>query len=105
MNTRIQVEHPVTEVLFGIDLVEAQLKLAMGSSVSEIVGNRSSTGHAIEFRINAEIWQNGFRPSPGVIQSWNLPAGSEFEWIHTVTKGSNQSILRFHDCQTDRSWT
>ena len=76
MNTRIQVEHPVTEVLFGIDLVEAQLKLAMGSSVSEIVGNRSSTGHAIEFRINAENWQNGFRPSPGVIQSWNLPAGS-----------------------------
>ena len=76
MNTRIQVEHPVTEVLFGIDLVEAQLKLAMGSRVSEIAGNCSSTGHAIEFRINAENWQNGFRPSPGVIQSWNLPAGS-----------------------------
>ncbi len=76
MNTRIQVEHPVTEVLFGIDLVEAQLKLSMGSRVSEIVGNRSSTGHAIEFRINAENWQNGFRPSPGVIRSWNLPAGS-----------------------------
>ena len=76
MNTRIQVEHPVTEQLFGIDLIEAQLRVACGESVDEIVKSPSSNGHAIEFRINAEHWQNRFMPSPGKIQGWNLPAGS-----------------------------
>ena len=76
MNTRIQVEHPVTEQLFGIDLIEAQLRVACGESVDEVVKSPSSNGHAIEFRINAEHWQNRFMPSPGKIQGWKLPAGS-----------------------------
>ena len=76
MNTRIQVEHPVTELLFGIDLIEAQLRLAMGAPLSEVLDQRRPVGHAIEFRINAENWMDGFQPSPGVIQKWRAPAGS-----------------------------
>ena len=76
MNTRIQVEHPVTEQLFGLDLVKAQIRIAAGESVSEIVSNFEPSGHSIEFRINAENWQNDFRPSPGRITQWQLPAGS-----------------------------
>ncbi len=75
MNTRIQVEHPVTELLFGLDLVEAQLHLAMGVQLSQLINNRAPLGHAIEFRINAENWQAGFQPSPGVIRNWSPPAG------------------------------
>ena len=76
MNTRIQVEHPVTELLFGVDLVEAQLRLAMGEKVSDVIGERSAVGHAMEFRINAEDWQSGFRPSPGTIRHWQPAAGA-----------------------------
>lgn len=75
-NTRIQVEHPVTEQLTGIDLIEAQLRIARGESVADIVDREAYSGHAIEFRINAEGWQHGFRPSPGRIKNWHLPAGS-----------------------------
>ena len=75
-NTRIQVEHPVTEQLTGIDLIEAQLRIARGENISEIVNGNSYSGHAIEFRINAESWQHGFRPSPGRIRNWKLPSGS-----------------------------
>lgn len=76
MNTRIQVEHPVTEQLVGIDLIEAQLRIARGERVSEIVNGNAQRGHAIEFRINAESWRHGFRPSPGPIRNWELPSGS-----------------------------
>ena len=76
MNTRIQVEHPVTEMLFRTDLIEAQLRLAMGEPLAKIVDSRPPVGHAMEFRINAENWTDDFRPSPGVIQRWNPPSGS-----------------------------
>ena len=76
MNTRIQVEHPVTEMLYGIDLVETQLQLATGVSLTELITNQGPTGHAIEFRINAEDWESDFQPSPGLIRKWKLPAGS-----------------------------
>ncbi len=76
MNTRIQVEHPVTELLFGMNLIEAQLRLAMGVPVSAILDDQQPVGHAIEFRINAEDWEVGFQPSPGVIRTWRPPAGS-----------------------------
>lgn len=76
MNARIQVEHPVTEVLFGIDLIDAQLKLAMGARVLDVVGARKQIGHAVEFRINAENWRSGFQPSPGMIRVWRPPAGT-----------------------------
>ncbi len=75
MNTRIQVEHPVTEMLFGLDMVEAQIRLAQGESVADILEDAWPSGHAIEFRINAEDWQDDFRPSPGTIGHWQSPAG------------------------------
>lgn len=81
MNTRIEVEHPVTEQLFGLDLVEAQIRFAAGEQVSNIVTKNSSHGHAIEFRINAENWRNDFRPSHRVgLPTGSLPQGRVSVW-------------------------
>ena len=73
MNTRIQVEHPVTEMLFGVNLVQAQLSLAQGSSLNLIARRKKPQGHAIEFRINAEDWEDNFIPSPGTLTFWRPP--------------------------------
>lgn len=73
MNTRIQVEHPVTEEVTGLDLIEEQIKIAAGEKISG--ENYAPQGHAIECRINAEDPSNDFRPSPGKIQHLHLPGG------------------------------
>ncbi|MGI5518037.1 acetyl-CoA carboxylase biotin carboxylase subunit [Streptomyces sp. CA-106131] len=73
MNTRIQVEHPVTEAVYGIDLVAAQLAIASGESPEPSAF--SANGHAIEFRINAEDSVR-FLPRPGTIQTWHEPNGA-----------------------------
>ena len=75
MNTRIQVEHPVTEVVTGIDLVKQQFRIADGDGLSLRQSDIGFQGHAIEFRINAEDFENGFRPSPGTIGLVRLPGG------------------------------
>jgi acetyl-CoA carboxylase biotin carboxylase subunit len=75
MNTRIQVEHPVTEELFGVDLVAEQLRVAAGEPISFKQPAPPNGRCAIEFRINAEDPRNGFRPSPGVIAEWSPPSG------------------------------
>ena len=75
MNTRIQVEHPVTEMVYGIDLLKEQIQVAAGGSLKEIHANIEPKGHAIECRINAEDPFKGFRPTPGVIQSFHVPGG------------------------------
>jgi acetyl-CoA carboxylase biotin carboxylase subunit len=77
MNTRIQVEHPVTEMLTGVDLVQTQLLVAAGKSIASIPETPAVDGHAIECRINAEDPEQGFRPSPGVISRWRAPGGRD----------------------------
>lgn len=75
MNTRIQVEHPVTEWVTGIDLIKEQIKIASGEKLDIAQEDVHLTGHAIECRINAENPQKGFRPSPGLISTLHLPGG------------------------------
>lgn len=73
MNTRIQVEHPVTEMVNNIDLIKQQIIVAAGQKITEIP--QKPIGHCFEFRINAEDPENGFRPSPGKIDYLHFPGG------------------------------
>ncbi len=75
MNTRIQVEHPVTEMLTGMDLVKEQLRVAAGESLSMRQEEVPFIGHAMEFRINAEDPEQDFMPSPGEVSSLEVPGG------------------------------
>jgi len=75
MNTRIQVEHPVTEWVTGIDLVKMQILIAVGEKLSHTQEEINFKGHAIEVRINAEDPDNGFIPNPGKIEFLHFPGG------------------------------
>ena len=74
MNTRIQVEHPVTEMIVGSDLVAEQFQVAAGEKLSVRPSN-GAAGAAIEFRVNAEDAEHDFRPSPGMLKRWRPPSG------------------------------
>ena len=88
MNTRIQVEHPVTEAITGIDLVRAQLLIAAGEKLPYTQGDVQMRGHAIECRINAEDAKT-FMPSPGPIRLWHPPGGPGVRIDSHVYSGYN----------------
>ena len=75
VNARIQVEHPVTEMVTGLDLIQLQLKVASGEALPLKQEDVRQIGHAIEFRVNAEDPDRGFAPQPGLIETWNPPGG------------------------------
>jgi acetyl-CoA carboxylase biotin carboxylase subunit len=76
MNTRIQVEHPVTEMITGLNLVELQLAIADNRPLPFKQEDVRFEGHAIECRVTAEAAEHGFRPSPGLISVWQAPLGT-----------------------------
>jgi acetyl-CoA carboxylase, biotin carboxylase subunit len=88
MNARIQVEHPVTEMITGLDLVAEQLAVAEGQPLRIRQEDVVLTGHAVECRINAEDWVHGFRPSPGRIDRVVLPVGDGLRVDTHVQGGS-----------------
>ena len=95
MNTRIQVEHPVTEVVTGIDLIAEQLRIAAGEPLTLRQEEIVLRAHAIECRINAEDPRHGFRPSPGTISGWLPPGGPGVRFDSHVYTG--YEIPPFYD--------
>lgn len=88
MNTRIQVEHPVTEMITGVDLIEQQINVARGEKLSHSQHDIRLSGWAIECRINAEDVQTGFAPSPGKIEKLSFPEGDGIRVETGVRAGS-----------------
>jgi acetyl-CoA carboxylase biotin carboxylase subunit len=86
MNTRLQVEHPVTEMITGVDIVKEQLRIAAGEGLSYQQRDIQITGHAVECRINAED-PRSFMPSPGTIQLFHSPGGPGIRWDSHIYNG------------------
>lgn len=93
MNARIQVEHPVTEAICGMDLVAAQLAVAEGRPLRLTQADVAPTGHAMECRINAESWERDFQPSPGTVTEAVFPAGDGIRVDTHVQPGTQVSPL------------
>jgi acetyl-CoA carboxylase biotin carboxylase subunit len=93
MNTRIQVEHPVTELVMGVDLVQWQLRIAGGERLPFAQSELVPSGHAIECRITSEDPANGFLPSTGTIRVLELPAGPGVRWDGGIAEGYDVSLF------------
>jgi acetyl-CoA carboxylase biotin carboxylase subunit len=105
MNTRIQVEHPVTEMITGIDLIAEQIKVAAGEPLRYQGDNIRFRGHAMEMRINAED-PDTFIPSPGEIRTFHAAGGMGVRFDSAVYGGyADSALLRLDGWKTDRSWT
>ena len=89
MNARIQVEHPVTEAITGVDVVAEQIWIAEGNRLRIAQEDVVLAGHAIECRINAEDWADGFRPNPGTVTTAVFPAGPGIRVDTHVQAGSS----------------
>src|SRR5438094_15994 len=87
LNARLQVEHPVSELVTGIDIVREQLKIAAGEQLHE-TGRAARRGHAIEVRLNAEDPSRGFKPAPGVIERFRPPLGAGIRLDTHIEEGS-----------------
>jgi acetyl-CoA carboxylase biotin carboxylase subunit len=95
VNARIQVEHPVSEMVTGFDLVQEQLRIAGGAGLSVQQSDVRMTGHAIECRINAEDVARGFVPVPGTVTRWDPPSGPGIRLDSHIAEGA--SIPPFYD--------
>ncbi|MGO4172100.1 acetyl/propionyl/methylcrotonyl-CoA carboxylase subunit alpha [Bosea sp. TAF32] len=93
MNTRLQVEHPVTEAITGLDLVEWQIRIAAGEKLPRSQEEITCTGHAIEARLTAERADKGFRPDTGTIALWREPAGLRVD----SGVGTGSAVSPFYD--------
>ncbi len=95
MNTRIQVEHPITEMVTGVDIVQEQIKIAAGEKLSFTQEDIVLKGHSIECRINAEDPKFDFRPSPGKIELLHVPSGHGVRFDSFIYAG--YSIPPYYD--------
>ena len=102
-NTRLQVEHPVTEIVTGIDIVKEQIRIAAGERLSFKQGDIVFTGHSIECRVNAEDPET-FVPSPGLIHAFSVPGGPGVRVETLAHSGLHRlAVLRLDDRQNHRA--
>lgn len=94
MNTRVQVEHPVTEMTTGIDIVKEQIRIARGEHLGIAQGDIAPVGHAVEFRINAEDPAT-FTPTPGTVTRWDVPGGIGIRVDSHIAAGA--TVSRHYD--------
>src|SRR3546814_1118852 len=99
MNTRLQVEHPVTEMITGVDLVREQIRIAEGLPLSVTQEELVFSGYAIECRINAEDTRT-FAPSPGTVTSYHVPGGLHVRVDSGLYQGYR--VLPYYDRMIDR---
>ena len=92
MNTRLQVEHPVTELVYGVDIVREQLRVAMGQPLRVHAGTLQPRGHAIECRITSEDPFNGFLPATGVLRYLRVPGGPGVRWDGGIESGNEVTL-------------
>jgi len=92
MNTRLQVEHPVTELVYGVDIVREQLRVAMGQPLRVHAGTLQPRGHAIECRITAEDPFNDFLPATGVVRYLGIPGGPGVRWDGGIEAGNEVTL-------------
>ena len=95
VNTRIQVEHGITELVTGIDLVKSQIKIASGEKLGFSQSDIKLKGHSIECRINAEVPEKGFMPSPGKIEGLYIPCGNGIRVDNAIYSG--YTVLPYYD--------